>query len=50
MNMSDDGKIGNIRERQQHRKVNALIYGREEDSNQYMNPCVSKYVAYGPPR
>ena len=56
MNMSDDGKIASIRERQQHRRVNALMYGQEEESDQYMNPPpapklgVSRYaMSFGPP-
>lgn len=57
MKMSDDGKISSIRERQQHRRANALMYAREEDSYQYhMNPPpaprlgFSKYPkSFGPP-
>ncbi|CAO1404968.1 unnamed protein product [Diamesa serratosioi] len=50
MNMSDDGKIVSIRERQQHRRVNAMIYGREQVSDQYMNPPPSSSrVSFGPP-
>lgn len=56
MKMSDDGKIASIRERQQHRRANALMYGQEADSEQYMNPPpaprlgVSKYAkSFGPP-
>lgn len=57
MNMSDDGKIASIRERQQHRKVNAMIYSEDEELSRYMNPppaprlSASKYaMSFGPPR
>ena len=57
MNMSDDGKIPSIRERQKHRKVNALIYRQDEELNRYMNPppaptlSASKYaMSFGPPK
>lgn len=38
MNMSDDGVIPSIQERQRHRKVNALMYRQEEELSQHMNP------------
>ncbi|CAO1403639.1 unnamed protein product [Diamesa tonsa] len=57
MNMSDDGKIASIRERQQHRKVNTIIYSEDEELSRYMNPppaprlSASKYaMSFGPPR
>lgn len=56
MNMSDDGKIASIRERQQHRKVNALMYRQDEDLSQHMNPPPAPRMSaskssksYGPP-